>query len=216
MKDLLIDLDNTIYSETEDIFSQIDLKMKSFISSELNVNTKKAYEIQKKYFFKYGTTLRGLMINHNIEPSYFLKYVHDINLKPIEKNLALKKEMKKFKGKKIIFTNGTAEHATNVLKRVGVFEEIDNIFDIKDADYIPKPDELPYNKVVNKFKIIPHNAVMIDDITGNLVTAKKLGFGTVLVSKKKSHLKNKLIDYSFKDIASIIKKINNKDIFNEN
>ena len=48
--------------------------MKSFISSELNVNTKKAYEIQKKYFFKYGTTLRGLMINHNIEPSYFLKY----------------------------------------------------------------------------------------------------------------------------------------------
>ena len=101
MKDLLIDLDNTIYSETEDIFSQIDLKMKSFISSELNVNTKKAYEIQKKYFFKYGTTLRGLMINHNIEPSYFLKYVHDINLKPIEKNLALKKEMKKFKGKKL-------------------------------------------------------------------------------------------------------------------
>ena len=156
------------------------------------------------------------MVNHNIEPSYFLKYVHDINLKPIEKNLALKREMKKFKGKKIIFTNGTAEHATNVLKRVGVFEEIDNIFDIKDAEYIPKPEELPYKKVVNKFKIIPHNAVMIDDITGNLVTAKKLGFGTVLVSKKKSHLKNKLIDYSFKDIASIIKKINNKDIFNEN
>ena len=216
MKDLLIDLDNTIYSETEDIFSQIDLKMKSFISSELNVNTKKAYVIQKKYFFKYGTTLRGLMINHNIDPSYFLKYVHDINLKPIEKNLALKIEMKKFKGKKIIFTNGTAEHATNVLKRVGVFEEIDNIFDIKDAEYIPKPEEHPYKKVVNKFKIIPHNAVMIDDITGNLVTAKKLGFGTVLVSKKQSHLKNNLIDYSFKDLASIIKKINNKDIFNEN
>ena len=216
MKDLLIDLDNTIYSETEDIFSQIDLKMKSFISSELNVNTKKAYEIQKKYFFKYGTTLRGLMVNHNIDPSYFLKYVHDINLKPIEKNLALKKEMKKFKGKKIIFTNGTTEHATNVLKRVGVFEEIDNIFDIEDAEYIPKPEELPYKKVVNKFKIVPHNAIMIDDIMGNLVTAKKLGFGTVLVSKKESHLKNNLIDYSFKDIASIIKKINNKDIFNEN
>ena len=216
MKDLLIDLDNTIYSETEDIFSQIDLKMKSFISSELNVSMKKAYEIQKKYFFKYGTTLRGLMVNHNIDPSYFLKYVHNINLKPIEKNLALKKEMRKFNGKKIIFTNGTTEHATNVLKKVGVFEEIDNIFDIKDADYIPKPEEFPYKKVVNKFKIIPHNTIMIDDITVNLVTAKKLGFGTILVSKKESHLKNHLIDYSFKDIASIIKKINNKDIFNEN
>ena len=85
MQDLLIDLDNTIYSETEEIFSQIDLKMKSFISTELNVTLEKAYIIQKKYFLKYGTTLRGLMINHNIKPSFFLKYVHDINLKPIEK-----------------------------------------------------------------------------------------------------------------------------------
>ena len=71
MQDLLIDLDNTIYSETEEIFSQIDLKMKSFISSELNVTLEKAYNIQKKYFLKYGTTLRGLMINHNIKPSFF-------------------------------------------------------------------------------------------------------------------------------------------------
>ena len=85
MSDLLIDLDNTIYSETEAIFSQIDLKMKSFISSELNVSLENAYVIQKKYFLKYGTTLRGLMMNHNVKPTYFLKYVHDINLKPIKK-----------------------------------------------------------------------------------------------------------------------------------
>ena len=216
MTDLLIDLDNTIYSETEEIFSQIDLKMKSFISTELNVTLEKAYNIQKKYFLKYGTTLRGLMINHKIKPSFFLNYVHDINLKPIKKNLELKSELKRFKGKKIIFTNGTTEHAINVLKRVGVFKEIDNIFDIKDADYIPKPDLLTYKKVVNKFKIIPHNAIMIDDIKANLVTAKKLGIGTVLVKKNQPKLTKNIIDYSFSDIASIIKKINNKEIFNEN
>ena len=142
--------------------------------------------------------------------------MHDINLKPIKKNLALKKEMKKFNGRKIIFTNGTNEHATNVLKKVGVFEEIDNIFDIKDADYIPKPALLPYKKVVNKFKIIPHNAIMIDDIKANLITAKKLKIGTVLISKKKISIKKSIIDYVFGDITSIIKKINNKDIFNEN
>ena len=90
--------------------------------------------------------------------------------------------MKKFKGKKIIFTNGTAEHATNVLKEL-VYLKKQIIFDIKDADYIPKPEEFLI-KQLNKFKIIPHNNIMIDDITGNLVTAKKLGFGTVLVSKE--------------------------------
>ena len=216
MPDLLIDLDNTIYSETEAIFSQIDLKMKSFISSELNVSLENAYVIQKKYFFKYGTTLRGLMMNHNVKPTYFLKYVHDINLKPIKKNLTLKEEMKKFSGRKIIFTNGTTEHATNVLKKVGVFDEIDSIFDIEDADYIPKPALLPYKKIVNKYKITPHNAIMIDDIKANLITAKKLKIGTVLISKKKSPLlTNNKIDYVFGDITSIIKKINDKDIFNE-
>ena len=216
MPDLLIDLDNTIYSETEEIFSQIDLKMKSFISSNLNINIEKAYDIQKKYFFKYGTTLRGLMLNHNIKPSYFLKYVHNIDLNPIKKNLKLKSEMKKIKGRKIIFTNGTTEHATNVLKKVGVFEEVDDIFDIKDADYIPKPNLLPYKKVVNKFKIIPHNTIMIDDIKANLVTAKKLGIKTIHVTKQTSKSVKNNIDYEFSDILSIIKKINNKEIFNEN
>ena len=216
MPDLLIDLDNTIYSETEEIFSQIDLKMKSFISTNLNINTEKAYAIQKKYFFKYGTTLRGLMLNHNIQPSYFLKYVHNIDLNPIKKNLELKSEMKKLKGRKIIFTNGTTEHATNVLKKVGVFEEVDDIFDIKDADYIPKPNLLPYKKVVNKFKIIPHNTVMIDDIKANLETAKQLGIKTIHVTKQTSDSIKNNIDYEFSDIVSIIKKINNKDIFNEN
>ena len=93
---------------------------------------------------------------------------------------------------------------------------IDNIFDIKDADYIPKPALIPYKKVVNKFKIIPHNTIMIDDIKANLVTAKKLGIGTVLVKKNQPKLTKNIIDYSFSDIASIIKKINNKEIFNEN
>ena len=216
MPDLLIDLDNTIYSETEEIFSQIDLKMKSFISTNLNINIEKAYAIQKKYFSEYGTTLRGLMLNHNIQPSYFLKYVHNIDLNPIKKNLELKSEMKKLKGRKIIFTNGTTEHATNVLKKVGVFEEVDDIFDIKDADYIPKPNLLPYKKVVNKFKIIPHNTVMIDDIKENLVTAKQLGIKTIHVTKQTSDSIKNNIDYEFSDIVSIIKKINNKDIFNEN
>ena len=76
--------------------------------------------------------------------------------------------------------------------------------------------DLPKSKVVNKFKIIPHNTIMIDDIKANLVTAKKLGIGTVLVNKKPSQLIKNIIDYSFGDIASIIKKINNKEIFNEN
>ena len=107
MLDLLIDLDNTIYSESEKIFSQVDSRMKEFISNILKVDLKKAYLIQKKYFRENGTTLRGLMIHHNIKPEPFLSYVHDIDLSSIKQNLKLKKLLKEYKGKKVIFTNGT-------------------------------------------------------------------------------------------------------------
>ena len=123
----MIDLDNTVYSESSKIFSQIDSKMKSFISSKLNVSEKEAYSIQKKYFLQNGTTLRGLMLNHDIKPEFFLKYVHDINLESIKKNDSLKREMIKFKGKTIIFTNGSREHAMRVLSKVGISEQINNI-----------------------------------------------------------------------------------------
>ena len=86
MKDLLIDLDNTVYPQDSNIFSLIDIRMKSFISKNLNVSLEKSYEIQKKYFMKNGTTLKGLMLYHNIKPEPFLNYVHDIDLSSIQKN----------------------------------------------------------------------------------------------------------------------------------
>ena len=213
MKDLLIDLDNTVYRESSNIFSQIDKKMKEFISYTLKISQKEAYTLQKKYFLENGTTLRGLMLYHNIEPENFLSYVHDINLTSINKDIVLKNEIKKYKGRKIIFTNGTLEHASRVLKRIDIFEEMDNIFDIKDAEYIPKPQVITYKKVVNKYKLIPHNTIMIDDIKANLITAKKLGMSTILVSTKKVE-KEEYIDFCYDSLSIIIKKINNKYILN--
>ncbi len=216
MKDLLIDLDNTIYCEDSKIFSQIDFKMKTFIASKLQLSLEEAYLIQKKYFKKYGTTLRGLMLNDDIEPEYFLKYVHDIDLTSLKKNTSLKKQMSKFSGKKIIFTNGTFCHAERVLKKVGVLEEVDEIFDIKAAKYIPKPNLKTYKEVINKFNLIFHNTIMIDDIPANLKTAKELGTKTILIDIECNKTINNFVDFTFRNLESFMKKINKKDIFNEN
>ena len=181
MFDLLIDLDNTVYSENSKIFSQVDAKMKTFISRELNLSLKDSYALQKKYFREYGTTLSGLMINEGIKPDPFLEYVHNIDLSSIKKNINLKKELECIDGKKIIFTNGTRKHARNVLKRVGIESCINNIFDIIDANYIPKPNVSTYEKVVERFNLNTSKCVMIDDIPVNLKTAKDLGFHTMLI-----------------------------------
>ena len=184
MQDLLIDLDNTVYPEDSNIFSLIDIRMKSFISKNLNVSLEKSYEIQKKYFMENGTTLKGLMVHHNIKPEPFLNYVHDIDLSSIQNNPKLISILKEYKGKKIIFTNGSEDHAIKVLQRVGIKQYINDIFDIIDAEYIPKPAIITYKKVLKKFNLIPEKTIMIDDLPSNLKTAKELGINTVLINQK--------------------------------
>jgi putative hydrolase of the HAD superfamily len=184
MQDLLIDLDNTVYPEDSNIFSLIDIRMKSFISKNLNVSLEKSYEIQKKYFMENGTTLKGLMLHHNIKPEPFLNYVHDIDLSSIQNNPKLIAVLKEYKGKKIIFTNGSQDHAIKVLERVGINQYINDIFDIIDAKYIPKPEIITYKKVLKKFNLIPKKTIMIDDLPSNLKTAKECGINTVLINQK--------------------------------
>jgi len=209
MQDLLIDLDNTVYPEDSNIFAQIDLKMKSFIAKNLNVSLDEAFKIQKKYFVNNGTTLRGLMLYHNIQPEKFLNYVHEIDLTSIKKNEELGDELKKYNGKKIIFTNGSDKHAKKVLKKIGLDKTIDHIFDIIKADYIPKPDISTYQKVIKEYSLDPDKTIMIDDLPNNLKTAKELGIKTVLIKKDFFNSKTQnYIDIICTNLLDTIKKIN--------
>ena len=98
IKSWVFDLDNTLYDPEEDVFSQIDKKMTSFISKRFDINHNDAFNIQKEYFLEYGTTLAGLMNDksNNIDPDEFLEYVHNIDLKSLNPNLALKKAINNF------------------------------------------------------------------------------------------------------------------------
>ena len=81
----IFDLDNTIYDSKTKIFDQIDLRMKKFISSRLNISEKEAFKIQKKFYKEYGTTLSGLTKHYQVQPNEFLKYVHDVDLSKLKK-----------------------------------------------------------------------------------------------------------------------------------
>ena len=167
----IFDLDNTLYSAESGIFQQVHELMGKFVSQELGIEMKKAKEIQKKYFIKYGTTLKGLMDNHGVEPDYFLKYVHDLDYSIIGPNKKLNIELSKLKGTKLIYTNANQEHAKQVLLRLNLTDMFDYIYDIKMANYIPKPDIKPYKEIIEKFEINPNKTIMFDDIAKNLVPA---------------------------------------------
>ena len=179
----VFDLDNTLYSPEEEIFSQIDKKMTKFIISKFNVNEEEAFNIQKKYFLEYGTTLSGLMKRKNIDPDEFLEFVHDINLEILKPNNKLTSIIEKLPGDKFIFTNGSKKHAKNVIQQLQMNKVFDGIFDIKDSNFIPKPNINAYLNFIDKTKIEPDISIMFEDIGRNLEAAKKLGMKTVLIKR---------------------------------
>ena len=133
-KNLLLDLDGTVYQDLESVFGQVSKLMTKYISEKLNVDLKKAKELQTNYFYKYNTSLNGLMIHHDIPPKEFLKYVHDIDLSFMKKDLVLREELENLDMRKLIFTNGSTDHAKNVLSHLGIDDLFENIFDITDAE----------------------------------------------------------------------------------
>jgi putative hydrolase of the HAD superfamily len=177
----VFDLDNTLYPASCRLFDQIDVKMGEFVSRLLNVEYVEAKRHQKALFYKYGTTLRGLMMEHGVNPDGFLDYVHDIDHAPVRPNPALDNALHRLPGRKLIFTNGTVAHAEKVLARIGITHHFGDIFDIVHSDFIPKPEMEPYRKFVAATGIAPETSAMFEDIARNLEAPHALGMTTVLV-----------------------------------
>lgn len=177
----VFDLDNTLYPASTNLFAQVDIRMRDFISNLLDLPPNEARQLQKTYFNECGTTLRGLMTHHGIDPAPYLAYVHDIDVSAVLPSIDLRKALDKLNGQKYIFTNASTSHATRVMDRLGVTDCFDGVFDIKDANYQPKPDAKIYDHFIEKFKIDPTKSVMVEDIARNLEPAANLGMSCVWV-----------------------------------
>jgi putative hydrolase of the HAD superfamily len=177
----VFDLDNTLYPAACNLFAQVDRRIGEFIADFLRIGGEEAQRIQKQYFREYGTTLRGLMSHHGLEPDAFLDYVHRIDLTVVPPNPTLDGALERLPGRKIIFTNGSARHAENVIARLGIDRHFDEIFDIVAAHYVPKPEPLAYDTLVRRHWFDPRRAVMIEDLPKNLVPAHAMGMTTVLI-----------------------------------
>ena len=218
MKDLskikfwLFDLDNTLYSGDTKVFDQVDKKMSKFISEKLKVSLEEAKKIQKNYFHEYNTTLNGMIKNHDIDANEFLEFVHDVDLEFLKKDEPLKKEIEKLKGKKIIFTNGSKAHASNVTSRIGIEQLFDGVFDIVDSDFYPKPSIEPYKKIIENYKIVPEYCIFFEDIARNLKPAYELGMKTVWIENNEpwaaKYSDEEFVNYKTGSLTKFLKEIN--------
>lgn len=177
----VFDLDNTLYPASAKLFLQIDVRMKTFISELLGIDLAEAFKLQKIYYHEYGTTLRGLMIDHDVDPNAFLDYVHNIDHTVLDPDPALETIIQALPGRKLIHTNGSEQHAENVLNALGLNNCFEAIFDIRAGSYIPKPDPNSYERFLSSHAFEPTTAIMFEDSVKNLKPAADLGMVTVLV-----------------------------------
>mgnify|MGYP005701000161 CR=1 FL=1 len=186
MKYLLLDLDGVCYGShngypLEKVFGLVSKRMTLFIQEKLGLDEKKAKELQTNYFYKYNTSLNGLMLHHNVIGDEFLKYVHDIDISFMKEDKIMRNELENLDMEKFIFTNGSAEHAQNILTRLGIYDLFgkEKVFDIKDAGYVPKPEAQTFDLMVKKFGINPKETIYIEDIAKNLSIGFERGCTTV-------------------------------------
>jgi putative hydrolase of the HAD superfamily len=177
----LFDLDNTLYPAAIDLFGQIDIKMRAYIAEFLGLDLDAAYALQKQYFEQYGTSMRGLMDLHGMDPTQFLAHVHDIDVSVLDPAPALGEALAGLPGRKLVFTNASVAHAERVLRRLGVDHHFHDVFDIVAAGFRPKPEPEIYRKLVDLHLIEPRRTVMVEDMARNLSPAAALGMTTVWV-----------------------------------
>ena len=210
----IFDLDNTLYSADSGIFQQVHRLMGEFISKNLSMDMSEAKKLQSKSYKKHGTTLRGLMDNHGIDPDHFLEEVHRLDYSIVGSNKILNEELHKLEGRKIIYTNANKKHVIDVLDRIDLTNFFDEIFDIKMANYIPKPELKPYEQIINLFNIKPESSAMFDDIAKNLVPAKKVNFTSVWIDAGYENFSDDIkasreyLDFSTRDLSLFLKDVN--------
>ena len=179
--DWVFDLDNTLYPHHTDLFSQIDVRITSYVSDLLQLPRDAARKIQKDFYRDYGTTMNGLIVEHNIDPDDFLEKVHDIDYSWLAPDPDLGAAITALPGRKFIFTNGDRGHAERTAHQLGILDHFDEIFDIVAAGLTPKPAQETYDKFLDLHRVDSAHAVMFEDLARNLIVPKALGMKTVLI-----------------------------------
>ena len=211
IRDWIFDLDNCLYPASSGLFDLIDERMAAYIQRLLDCPPEEAKRVQKAHFHQHGTTLAGLMKDHEIDPHDFLTDVHDVPLDRVQPDDRLSRLLPLLPGRRFVFTNGDAPYARRVLERIGVGEHFDDLHDIHASGYRAKPDPHGYELLCERFGIDPGEALLVDDMVQNLGPAKALGMTTIWVdngSERGNHnYDDKVVDQRITDVGDWLESI---------
>lgn len=179
---LLIDLDDTLYPHDSGAWEMVRVRIDQFLIEEMQFPPDEVTELRSRLFREYGTTLRGLQIEYEVDMEHYLRYVHDVHLETIlSPDPYLDQMLQALPQRKVIFTNASAAHARRVTSLLGIKEHFDHIVDIHVIYPYCKPEVAAFHKALAAIEEDPLNCLLVDDNPNNLSTARSLGMATVSV-----------------------------------
>lgn len=179
----VFDLDNTLYPPSVRLFDQIETRMTQYVMDAIGVDRAEADHLRQHYWHTYGTTLAGLMREHDVDPGPYLTDVHDIRFDALEADPRLAQRISKLPGRKIVYTNGCAPYAENVIDARGLSGLFDAIYGVEHAGFLPKPEHGAFARVFEQDGLAPERAAMFEDEPRNLAVPHELGMRTVHVAE---------------------------------
>ena len=201
----VFDLDHTLYPPEVALFDQIEVLMTDQVAHALKVDRAEADRLRDHYWAAYGTTLAGLMAEHNIAPDPFLEAVHDIDFSVLPKNPTLAEVIDRLPGRKIVYTNGTRPYALNVLSASGLSGLFDAVYGVEHANYRPKPEQSAFEAVFALDGLPPQQAAMFEDTVRNLAAPHAMGMRTVHVAPEAEHHDH--IHHHTSDLAAFLSQL---------
>ncbi len=132
--------------------------------------------------------MRGLVEERFDQTERFLEFVHDIDRSSLKPDPILAREVGRLPGRKLIFTNGSRNHAMLTASQLGLDGLFEDAFDIVAAGLTPKPTEAAYDAFLERCQVNPQTAAMFEDVARNLAVPKAKGMTTTLVTTKAGRL----------------------------
>ena len=222
----VFDLDNTLYPPDSGIWPMIDERITLFLIEVFGLDGQSARALHKHYYSRHGTTLSGLVEDHILVEDHvemterFLAFVHDIDRSALKPDPILAREVERLPGRKLIFTNGSRNHAMLTARQLGLDGIFEDAFDIVAAGLTAKPAEAAYDAFFAKYQIDPRHSAMFEDVAKNLVVPKARGMTTTLVTAKPEQIDHReahdratveaagVVDFITNDLGDFLKQLN--------
>lgn len=160
--------------------------MTAWVMDVLRVDRAEADRLRKHYWHTHGTTLAGLMREHDVDPEPYLVDVHDISMDSLRPDPALAAAIRALPGRRIVYTNGCAPYAERVLAARGLSGLFDAVYGVEHAGFLPKPEREAFDAVFTQDKLVPQTAAMFEDDPRNLAVPHDLGMRTVHVAPERA------------------------------